>query len=174
LTELWRHQRHASDVASRSIEVWNKASHDWIKANDEHNRDSGCRRLGCEGSAPTPDGHDNCNILTNQVPGQCRQLIKLPVGPAECDVHVLALDVASVFQTLAESRLDRCGFPRRSAAQEPDHRYRQLRARAASGHAAAAPPSSVMNARLLTRSPRWQWRSASARFRGRAPSQSLG
>ena len=31
---------------------------------------------------------------------------------------------------------------------------------AASGHAAAAPPSSVMNSRLFTRSPRRRWRAA--------------
>jgi tRNA-splicing ligase RtcB len=34
-------------------------------------------------------------------------------------------------------------------------------ARAASGHAAAAPPSSVMNSRRFTRSPRRRWRAAS-------------
>src|SRR5262249_14189350 len=42
-------------------------------------------------------------------------------------------------------------------------------ARAASGHAAAAPPRSVMNVRRFTRSPRRRGREASAEFRGRAP-----
>ena len=42
-------------------------------------------------------------------------------------------------------------------------------ARAASGHAAAAPPSSVMNLRLFIRSPRRRWRAAAAALRGRAP-----
>src|SRR6516225_5951520 len=35
-------------------------------------------------------------------------------------------------------------------------------ARAASGHVAAAPPRSVMNARRLIQSPRWQWQAAPA------------
>src|SRR5262245_23661428 len=38
----------------------------------------------------------------------------------------------------------------------------------------AAPPSSVMNSRLFTRSPRRRARAASAGFRARAPSRSLG
>ena len=41
--------------------------------------------------------------------------------------------------------------------------------RAASGHATAAPPSAVMNSRLLTRSPRRHERAASAARRGRGP-----
>jgi len=45
-------------------------------------------------------------------------------------------------------------------------------ARAASGHAAAAPPSSVMNARRFTRSPRRRGRARLAEFRGRSPSRS--
>src|SRR5262245_53993927 len=45
-------------------------------------------------------------------------------------------------------------------------------ARAASGHAAAAPLSSVMNSRRITRSPRRQWRVASQEPRSRAPSRS--
>ena len=44
-------------------------------------------------------------------------------------------------------------------------------ARAASGHATAAPPNSVMNSRLLTRSPRRRERSASVEFRD--PAQKL-
>jgi hypothetical protein len=43
---------------------------------------------------------------------------------------------------------------------------------AASGHAAAEPPSSVMNSRRLTRSPRRRWPGASGGRRDRAPSQS--
>src|SRR5262249_61867092 len=42
-------------------------------------------------------------------------------------------------------------------------------ARAPSGHVAAAPPSSVMNARRLTRSPRRQAPVTCPGFRGRAP-----
>src|SRR5262249_47125067 len=44
-------------------------------------------------------------------------------------------------------------------------------ARAASGHVAAAPPSMVMNSRLLPRSPRRRGGAVSAGFRGRASSR---
>src|SRR5262245_4230499 len=44
-------------------------------------------------------------------------------------------------------------------------------ARAASCHAAAAPPSSVMNSRRFIRSPRQQARAASEAVRSRVPSQ---
>jgi hypothetical protein len=47
-------------------------------------------------------------------------------------------------------------------------------ARAASGHAAAAPPRSVMKSRRFTRSPRPRWRVAAAALRGRAPWRSAG
>jgi hypothetical protein len=45
-------------------------------------------------------------------------------------------------------------------------------ARAASGHVAAAPPSSEINSRLFTRSPRRQARAASPAHRGRTPRRS--
>jgi hypothetical protein len=45
-------------------------------------------------------------------------------------------------------------------------------ARAASGHAAAAPPSSVTNSRLFTRSPRRRAAEVTRARRGRAPWQS--
>ena len=45
-------------------------------------------------------------------------------------------------------------------------------ARAASGHAAAAPPSSVMNSRRFIRSPRRRGRAASPARQGQAPSPS--
>jgi hypothetical protein len=44
-------------------------------------------------------------------------------------------------------------------------------ARAASGHAAAEPPTSVMNSRRLTRSPRRRARAVSPEFRDQAPWQ---
>ena len=42
-------------------------------------------------------------------------------------------------------------------------------ARAASGHAAAAPPSSVMNSRRLIQSPRRRWQARQVEWRCRTP-----
>jgi hypothetical protein len=49
--------------------------------------------------------HDG-NLSTDQLLRQRWQLIELPVGPPECDVHVMAFDIAGFFQTLAECRLN--------------------------------------------------------------------
>src|SRR5262249_28518647 len=78
---------------------------------------------------------------------QCRQAIVLPFRPAEFDGHVLSFDIAGIFQTLAKCAqvispsVRRCDVPITGMVA--------CCARAASGHAAAAPPSSVMNSRRL-------------------------
>ena len=71
------------------------------------------------------------------------------LGPAIFDGQVLAFDEATFLQPHVETgHLQREGIGR-GAVQKPDHRHpRLLRARP-SGHAAAAPPRCVMNARCL-------------------------
>src|SRR5438128_4511040 len=77
----------------------------------------------------------------------------LIVGPAILDGDVLALDESGLVQALPE-RTDKVRRPgRHRRAEKTDHWHRLCCARAASGHA-AAPPTSVMNSRLFTRSPR--------------------
>ena len=59
-------------------------------------------------------------------------------------------------------------------SQQPDgHHFPPCSGRAASGHAAAAPASSVMNSRRLTRSPRRRGRASAWEFRGQAPNVTL-
>src|SRR5262245_27305094 len=54
------------------------------------------------------------------------QSIVVPLGPAECDVQILPLDVALFSQTLPERSLDRCRLAGRPDAEETDHRHRRL------------------------------------------------
>jgi hypothetical protein len=61
-----------------------------------------------------------------------------------------------------------------ASAEESNHRHHLplLLPATASGQTAAAPPSSVMNARLFTRSPRRRGRAASVALQGQALSRS--
>src|SRR5215471_17687088 len=74
--------------------------------------------------------------------------------PAIFQAQVPPLDVAQLMKALAQAL---CRWNRRR-----DHADRHWSAggaaRAASGHATAAPPSSVMNVRRFIRSPRWRGR----------------
>jgi hypothetical protein len=47
--------------------------------------------------------NDHCDLSTNQFGRQHRETIALIVGPAILDGHVLALNIADVFEALAES-----------------------------------------------------------------------
>ena len=63
------------------------------------------------------------------------------------DQDVLALDEAGFLEALAEGCHEVRGVSERGVPQETNNRHRRLRARAASGHAAAAPPSVAKNFR---------------------------
>src|SRR5215472_18221604 len=84
--------------------------------------------------------------LTRAVCGERGQPIQLALGPAVFDRDVLALRVAGILEPLAKRPQTIAIAVRRLAVEEPDHRHRGRRARAASGHAAAA-PRIVSNAR---------------------------
>src|SRR5262249_20704911 len=69
---------------------------------------------------------NHSNLATNQVGRQRRQLVVLTLCPAIFDRHVLALDIASFFQALAERAHKVREQIRRSAVEESDHRHRRL------------------------------------------------
>jgi hypothetical protein len=85
------------------------------------------------------------------------------LGPAVFDRHIAPLHVAGFGQTAAEYRYPWCAHPRRTRIEIADNRYRRLLP--ASGHAAVAPPSSDINARRFTRSPRRRGRAALGDFK---------
>ena len=88
------------------------------------------------------DGHPPAD----QIGCQVRQPVVLSVRPAVFDRDVMALDKAGLAQTFAERR-HVIAKARRPVRRNPITGIAGCCARAASGHAAAAPPSSVMNSR---------------------------
>ena len=128
------------------------AGHDWIGTRGSDNSESSGagRRLGrkCRRKA---EQCDHRYLTPNQVRGERRQSIIVAIRPAVFDRHVSSLGVASCGEAIAERchKLCRRIFltPRCSGTRSPASLA--CCPRAASGHAAAAPPSSVMNSRRL-------------------------
>src|SRR5262245_65384494 len=70
-----------------------------------------------------------CGLAVNQFGRKLWQSIVLAFRPAIFNLQVLALDIAYLFQSLAErAQTDRVHFTR-CVAEEPDHRHRLLRPR---------------------------------------------
>src|SRR6516164_8648267 len=67
---------------------------------------------------PLPDGEPDRR--------QRGQPIVLTLGPAECDVHILPLDVAGFGQILTEYRYPLCARHRRTRIEITNHRHRRL------------------------------------------------
>src|SRR5215469_9103118 len=86
----------------------------------------------------------------SQISSHYRQLIIATLSPTKFNSYILTFDIAKFTQAFAELLQAPCDCVGRSVVEETDH---GLCARAASGHAAAAPPTSVMNSRRLIRSP---------------------
>src|SRR5262249_25542333 len=99
---------------------------------------------------------------------QGRETIVLTISPPIFDRHVPVLDVTGLAQAPAKSCKVLAVCFERCEMKKADHRHRLLLARAASGHASAAPPMSVMKSRLFTRSPRRRGPAASVESRDRA------
>ena len=84
----------------------------------------------------------------HQIGRQFRQAFNLIFGPAVLDDDVLALDISGLLQSLCEMRARRSAFVSDAVLRRnPITGIAGCCARAAIGHAAAAPPSSVMNSR---------------------------
>ena len=147
--QLRREKIDAGQVAVGPGEVRDQTKPDRVFGDHE---DDGDRRgrLG-RGLRCGPTG-DHGDPSANKLRRQCGQPIDLIVGPTVFNRNVLALDVAGVLQTLAESaqksEIASCVWLLRN----PTTGIAVCCASAASGHAAAEPPSSVMNSRRFTRS----------------------
>src|SRR5262249_7893905 len=137
--QLGREETDAGQIPARPSETGNEANSHRVITGHE---DDGDRRrccLGCEYRRYTGRS-DYGNLAANEIGRQYWQSIKLILGPAVFDRHVLAHDIASLLQALAERPQpfrDRIG---RSGVQIPDHWHRRLlrprRERPADGRAA--------------------------------------
>src|SRR5215468_4272366 len=91
------------------------------------------------------------NLTPNQFTSECRQLIKLVLGPAVFDCDVLALDQAAVLEALTKCAEQMRVGGGRCAVEEADDRHRRLlrarrerpRRRAAEKHDELAPSHSI-------------------------------
>src|SRR5215467_321907 len=72
-----------------------------------------------------PVARNRSHLTTSQVGRHHGQSFVVILRPAECDLHVLALDVARLGQTLAECNHS-LGFVGRPTADESNHRHRRL------------------------------------------------
>src|SRR5258708_21016342 len=96
----------------------------------------------------------------NQFSGQRRQAIVMAISPTVLNREVLTIDHTRFTQALPK-RCHTIGVGlRRAGTEETYHRHTRCCARAANGHAPAAPPESVMNSRPLIPSPRRRPRAA--------------
>ena len=95
-------------------------------------------------------GGDHGDLPANQIGRQRRQPIELILGPAVFDRHVLALDIAGVFEALTKSAQTLRVAVGRYGAEESDHRHRRLLRARRERPRAAAPPRSVMKSRRFS------------------------
>src|SRR5262245_20471451 len=120
----------------------------------------GCR-LRCERHSGASARGDHRDPSANQFGRQCRQPIELILGPAVFDRHVLALDIAGVFEPLAKSAQTIHQRVRRPAVEHPDHRHcgllrlrterpRRRRSRAAEQRDELASPHGLPSVRGIT------------------------
>jgi hypothetical protein len=117
-----------------------------VFVDDEDDRDRRGCRLGREHRG-RGDGGDHGGPSANKFGRQRRQSIHLILGPAVFERHILALDITGVFQALAKCAQRVLVAPGDLASSSPITGIAGCCALAASGHAAAVPPSSVMNSR---------------------------
>src|SRR5262249_31867746 len=80
----------------------------------------------CQRRSGTSACGDHGDLSANQFSRQLRQPIDLILGPAVFNRHVLALDIAGVFETLVKSAQTIHVHVRRRGVEEPNHRHRWL------------------------------------------------
>jgi hypothetical protein len=123
--QLGREETDAGQIPGRPSEAGNEANSHRVITGHEDDGDRRRCRLGCEYRRYTGRS-DYGNLTTNKISRQHWQSIKLILGPAVFDRHVLAHDIASLLQALVERPQpfrDRIG---RSGVQIPNHRHRWL------------------------------------------------
>src|SRR5580704_10137936 len=117
-------QAHACDVPAGPVDAGDKAGLDRIAAVEKHDRYGRGGGLCRQCSDIAADGCDDCDLAMNKIRREDRQSVRMALGPAKLDCHVLAVDKAGFLQALAE-RLGFLGIWG-STVKKPDHRQRRL------------------------------------------------
>src|SRR5262249_12813364 len=123
--QLGREKTDTGQVAGWPREARNETDADRVITGHEDNGDG--RRCRFDREYGRRSGRsDHGNLAANEIGGQFRQSINLILGPAVYDCHVLALDVAALFQALAKFTQSARHRLLRSAVKEPNHRHCRL------------------------------------------------
>src|SRR5262249_32213376 len=160
--------RQARGVAARPRQTRDQAAPNGIIRHREHDRDDRCRLL-CRKSRGSRRDND-IDLELHELGRDLGVAFGASLRPAILDRNIATLDPAEFAQSLHKS-----SGPGLQAEGVPEPKNPMVGslppccARAAWSHAAAAPPSSVMNSRrLITRSPRRRPEAGRTGPRGRA------
>src|SRR6516165_5963292 len=153
--EFHAHHRDPGDVPARSVEAGYKAKLEWVGGHIEDDWDGRCCGFRGNGRGGTTDWNDHCNATVDQLHRHCGQTIVMTLSPTYSIVTFLPSTNPASFSPWRKFSSVSCAklFGGR-LLRKPTTGIFSCCASTLRGHASAAPPRSVMNARLLTRSPR--------------------
>src|SRR5262245_39767399 len=112
-------------VAARPGQTGDKTELDRVFGDVEDDGDSGGYGLGRQRRRGI-GGDDHDDLSPNQFGRQRREPVKPTFGPAVVDRHVLALDIARLFEALAKGTQALGNRFGRSDFEKSDHRHRRL------------------------------------------------
>ena len=162
----------SGDISAGLCDALCKPRYDRVLGRDHNDRDRPRCVVGSQGAGLRAG--DNCvRIERDQLAGKRGHALRHSIAIAKHERHVAPFHIAEIAQTRSKRRNVARRRRGRDRRQDADHRPdRRFCAPAVSGHVAAAPPSSVMNSRRFTRSPRRRGQAASPAHRARGSSRS--
>ena len=144
--------RGARQVAARSAHASRKPKRDRVTCDEENDRNRFGRVLECQHSGSGTCGNHG-DPTTNELGRKCRELVVSTLRPAICNCHVLAINKASVFQTLVHCAQTIGIKISRIATKKPDNRLRRLLRARRERPWNAAPPKTPRKSRRLMPAP---------------------
>ena len=117
---------NAGDIATGPVEACDEAGLHRVAGGAKHDRDRRRCVLGCKCRRHAEGRGDEGDLAANEVGCQFRQAIGVVMRPPEFDGHVLALDVAALAQSLAESSNSICERLWGAELEHANHRHRRL------------------------------------------------
>jgi len=109
-------------VAAGSVQTGDKTSLHGVVAGHE---DDGNRRGRCfDNERRRPERNDHGDLTADQFVRVYRKSLVVTVSPAVFDLHIAAIDIASLAQPEAEGGHIGCVLPGRRATEKPHHRHR--------------------------------------------------
>jgi hypothetical protein len=128
--EPLRRQLGIQNIDPCQIATWpgqaaDQSKPDRVLGHDKNHGDCHGGLFGRNRRKIRPECSEDSDPTTDQIIGQCGQPTKLVLCPAIFDHYVLALDIADLFESLAEyGQTIRRRF-RRCRVEDPDHRHRR-------------------------------------------------